>query len=596
MKRILKIENIFFGLLFSSLSSQTLIFHAAILFNWKLGTAYDFWLLTLPFCTYFCIQFDAFGSFPNGNQQAENLSWKPYLGLLVVLTLYGLMAAVPDSDDMTLLHPALTADFNLSYHLGDTLHNFQPLPQISFLHSLTSYEVFLKFVSTLFRVDLLNFYHNTMFIVWTWFFLAVFRSLFIQLGLRSREVTAALIGVSFLITLELQNPLGFGSVGLTRFFQGKSVLWVSFLPYVFFIMRRTVERPNYRQGIWLIILSVVGVSLNNSGLFLLPVMVGATTLANCLVNSGRSLQKFGRTVYSGLAVSYPMLIVSLYFLGIFPKPKDMSTWVVEWQTNWIKLIGLVLNDGSFGLVTAAIFLLGFFFLFSQKRHTLWLLYYLVALILFCLNPWSSSLWISMVTVGAYWRFAFLLLFPLFFGVVASSLVMTNVRKAVKIFAIVSLGLFLSGPVDEFYKSRYQIKKILDYRLPSAELAFATQARDQLSNASILTTEEMAFTVSLIQPSARFEMTLYGVTVHLFSNIDRKDEGLRRALAQRLIAFGDRSKGVLSAFKESIPNIDAIIVKRPVFQEIEAVLNEHLGSDWRISNDDKNYILLKKLKS
>src|SRR5437868_6259477 len=218
--------------------------------------------------------------------------------LLLLLGLaYGITALFvrrPNQDDVVYFHRALTQllDLNQPIYLRQTSVDMDAAA-FSPVHLSTSYEMLMAFLGHYLRIDPLYFYQVVGHVVAAFSLPFVFYWCARRLELdRWAAAIGALLGIAFLLVAD-PSPLGAllgaafpriaghslasiniaGTYGFATvsgcMWQGKPIVWILFLPVGLALSYRFLCQENTSDLIWLVLLAIAGVGLNNSALYLM---------------------------------------------------------------------------------------------------------------------------------------------------------------------------------------------------------------------------------------------------------------------------------------------------------------------------------------
>src|SRR5437867_5390319 len=264
--------------------------------------------------------------------------------LLVVLsTVYAttvLFVRRPNQDDVVYFHRALTQllDLNQPIYLRQTSVDMDAAA-FSPVHLATSYEMLMAFFGHYLRIDPLYFYQVVGHAFAAFSLPFVFYWCARIFGLH-RWVAAigALLGMGFLLMVD-ESPLGallgagfpliagqslasINTAGMLGFatvsgylWQGKPIVWILFLPIGVALSYRFLLKGNKSDVVLLTFLGIAGVGLSNTGLYLIPAVIGCSWIAFFAVERFLRKQRFNwwhefrQGLYLAIPMVYPVAIL-----------------------------------------------------------------------------------------------------------------------------------------------------------------------------------------------------------------------------------------------------------------------------------------------
>jgi len=359
----------------------------------------------------------------------------------------------------------------------------------------------------------------------------------------------ALMGIIFLL-LDALPPAGFGNTTFGRMWQGKAVVWMLLLPIALCLSHRYLRQGNYSDLLWLTVLAIGGVGLSNSALYLLPAVVGCSSVSFLIVellsrNEREHLRKhFCRCVLLAIPLAYPIAVLTLLKLNVIPQPIDTTAFgpkVVPWQQPLNNVLGLFPEYCRDIVIMVAVPLL-----IVRGKHGLFLFFYVCAVWLFCLNPLLAHWWMKNIIAVCYFRLVYLLQLPLLCAMIAAALPRFSQWRSNSLTSrLVTTAAFLALIVTFVYSYRTlsimprNPKRGVGWKLPGgyqllpANTEFAKAAGVYIANSKLLAAEWTASCeLPLLFPKMR--VAAPRLVAHYFANVGNLPEGMLRQQAQAFV--------------------------------------------------------------
>jgi hypothetical protein len=574
-----------------ALATWTLIYHAWLLLGWSARSA--LWVLhVIAAAAVAAIWIRRRRVPPPGAQwsPAAVTAWS----LAAALGLTTLFISRPDLDDFNFFHRALVQVGRPSspFSFGDTSHNVPGLPLGSFVHSTVSYEYLVSLLADSVGLDPLWAYQNLACLVAAALVPLAYVAVAEELGLRGwRSVALAAAAVLFLL-LDGNTHRSFGNFAFVRLWQGKCILVTLLLPVALAFALRFFRRPNAPAFLWLCSLSVVGVGLTGSAVFLIPALLLAVSAALLAVNTW-SAENLRAAILVNVAGAYCTLLGLGIVTGLTPLPADSSIWETDlwWPTHWWDNLDLVIG-GTAGAVRDASILLLLPLVSLPPRHAVRLVVLTGVLCAMFVNPVLGPLVMGYLLPGAFWRLMYLFPLAACAGLLAvgwSPAAWRTRRGLVRI--AVSIAVVASCAVANertTLAEPVRWKSPSEYKLPEGPVRFVLGAREHLRNRNLIVADEMSV-AALLEPSIRFEVSRGIGTHHVFSYAGYPEEGRRRWLAQKVV-MGSRAPRALQAFRTSLERgVDAVITRSRQGAFLEQVLAAEPGT-WKRMHEAEGFVL------
>jgi hypothetical protein len=128
-------------------------------------------------------------------------------------------------------------------------------------------------------------------------------------------------------SINTAGMLGFSTVS-GYLWEGKPIIWILLVPTGLALSYRFLLKENKTDILCLTCLAIAGVGLSNTGLYLIPAVIGCSWLAFLAVEGFQREHQlnwwhaFRRGLYLAIPMVYPVAILVLLSLNIIPKPID----------------------------------------------------------------------------------------------------------------------------------------------------------------------------------------------------------------------------------------------------------------------------------
>jgi hypothetical protein len=488
------------------------------------------------------------------------------LGLGALASLPALVLLTPSGDDFNFFHRALWQLGHLGepFARGDTAFGVPGLDAISPLHALTTWELGLAMTAQALGLDALGVYHNGAVVLGN-LLLAALTALWLrELGFGA---TSSLVGVVGLVGfLYLDDPsIRSWAIAYRMLWVGKMVQWLVVLPAALLFAWRYLRNPAAARLLHPAACGVCAVATSGTGVFLLPGLLAAASLAGLLLRP-LSLRRVLECATLNLASFYCFGVAALVFSGVLPQPADTRAWVDSFPVAWLDNLRLVVPHAAAVLRNVLLaFAVPALLLRGDGRA--FVVGFGAALVVIFLNPLLGPLWLEAAKPGSYWRVMLLFPVPLAAGMALAAVLDARPSRSAALGVVAVVGLAavvarLSTPVDfATMEHRYATKAPFELRLPPAELRFVRLARAELDGRRLLAAQGVSVTAALLVPTLRIEAGRLQDTRHLFSNAGDPNEGARRLKAWEWASrCGAPARDTVRAARESIAGgVDAVIV-------------------------------------
>lgn len=515
-----------------------------------------------------------------------------------------LLISNPNPDDYNFFHRALVQLHHLDqpFVLTDTGHNVVGLPPLSALHVATSYEPFVAIGAAIVGIDPLQAYHNLSLLIAVTLLTATYVLLYQHFGLSQIQSVIATGAALLFMLLDLRlDARSFGNI-LLYLWIGKVILWGVLIPITWLMADRFLKQPTLRQFSLVALTGICAVGLSGSGLFMIPTLIFAISIAH-LVCNGISFRNLRHAIVLNLASCYCAAIVGASLLGIIASPSNIAAWSAGWTTIWWQNLGLIESDRTI-LIRDLFILLILPLLSLAKPFNRQVLLLTVSLCLVFANPVLGPLWIKVVQPAAYWRLLFLFPLPWCAGLIICPFLQPaqkHYRRLSQALCVVVgvaiLQAHFTARTSWVETGNYVHYKLpWEYRFPLAESTFVQSISEHLENRNVLAPDSIAVVLALASPTTKFE-AIRG-TLHHFANANRVEEGQRRLLAQEFITTCERTPEREAALLTSLKlGVDTIILGNCQSQQKVSLIQriKEINPAWMELQSDERHKLLQLKK-
>lgn len=457
----------------------------------------------------------------------------------------------PNQDDIVYFHRALAqlSALDRPVYLYQTSVDMKAAA-FSPVHLATSHEILMALLGHYLRIDPLYFYQVVGHAVAAFSIPFVFYWCARRFGLdRWSATVGALLAVVFLL-VDSTGAAGFGSTAFGRMWQGKAIVWILFLPIALSLSYRFLLHENQTDLSSLILLTIAGVGLSNTALYLIPAILGCS----CVSFLGIELvawqgqkhfwQQFRRCLRLALPLIYPVGILALLKLNVISRPIDIRGFGPKY-VPWGQHVDYVVGSGpehlrNIVLMTAVPLLI------VRGKTGLFLFFYLGAVWLFCLNPLLAHRWMENILALSYFRLVYLLQLPLLCAMIAAAVPrlaegagnsLKN-RLVTQAALLAIIGSFVYSyrilsilPSDP--KSGIGWKSPSEYQLMPANMDFARAAGKYIAHSKL---PAPGWTASCELPLLFPDMQTVAprFVTHYFANVGNPNEGNLRRQAQAFV--------------------------------------------------------------
>src|ERR1700733_1913212 len=351
---------------------------------------------------------------------------RPVLAALLLIALavgsFALVARRPDSDDILFFYRALVSVTELDKPMSaeDSPLDTPGVTIGTVLHHMTSYEMLAAMAARLFRLDPLRVYYNAMPFIAAAILPFVYYFLYREFDVgKLASIVATMLALLFLF-IDGNTHRSFGNFAFVRLWQGKCIVITVLLPATFLLTRTFLMRPGKMAFFRLAMVGISGVGFSDVGVYLIPVMVLATTIAY-LVIEHLTFASLRRPSCAWASMFFPLLIGVGLVTGLLAEPRSKNQLIREWPSVWWQNLRLVVETGHTAVRDLLILFLVPFL--AVKGLYRWFLISLGAvLLLIFANPLMGKLWLHSIFPASYWRLVYLLPLPWLFGLLAPAVV------------------------------------------------------------------------------------------------------------------------------------------------------------------------------
>lgn len=487
------------------------------------------------------------------------------LGLGAAASLPALVLLTPSGDDFNFFHRAVWQLGHLGepFSSGDTAFGVPGLAAISPLHAITTWELGLAMLAQALGLSALGVYHNGAVILGNLLLTTLLALWLRELGFSARGSLVGVLGAIAFLYVDDPSVRSW-AIAYRMLWVGKMVQWLVVLPAALLFAWRYLCDPSPARLLHPAACGICAVATSGTGVFLLPGMFAAASLAGLLLRP-LSLRRAIECGSLNLASFYCLGVAALVFSGTLAQPGDLRAWVEGFPASWFDNLRLVAPHAA-GAVRNALLAFAVPVVLLRGDGRAFLVGFGAALIVIFLNPVLGPLWLEAAKPGSYWRVMLLFPVPLAAGITLAALAdgRPSRRVAVVVAGLVALcavAARLSTPPGFAYmEHRYATKAPLELRLPPAELRFVRLARGELAARHLLAARGISVTAALLVPSLRIEAGRLQDTRHVFANAGDPNEGVRRLKAWEWASHcGAPSPAGEAAARESISRgVDAVI--------------------------------------
>jgi hypothetical protein len=475
----------------------------------------------------------------------------------------------PNQDDVVYVHRALTQllDLNQPILLRQTSVDMDAAA-FSPVHLATSYEMLMVFLGHYLGIDPLYFYQVIGHVIAAVSVPFVFYWCARIFGLnRWTAAIGAPLAVGFLLladkssfgallgavkSLGSADPAGW--VGFSTLagylWQGKPIVLILFLPIALALSYRFLRRGNSSDLVWLTILGISGVGLSNTGLYLIPAVIGCSWLAFFTLElfEHKTKDDLRKQICHGLLfaipLAYPVVILALLKLDIIPKPIDIQMYGARYLP-WREAVDYAVG-GPADYLRDVVLMITVPLLIVRGRNGRFIFFYLCAVWLLCLNPLLARMWMENILAPTYFRLVYLLQLPLLSALVSAAgpQLIKRTDSAIRERVLTAIGLvsLLISFVHSYHglsitpkypKLGIGWKSPGEYQLLPANVEFAKAAGKYIAHAKLLAP---TWTAGCELPLLFPEMKVVAprLVSHYFSNARNPKEGGLRAQAEAFV--------------------------------------------------------------
>ncbi len=514
--------------------------------------------------------------------------------------LFGQFFYTASDDDYSYFHRAVyqLAHLDLPFATTETGHNVAGLEPLSILHIATSYEPLTALGGALLRIDPVVAYQDI-----SGFFAAamlpvVFALLYRLFKFDRKQALFAMVVAFVFLFLDGNVMRSFGVQSLLYLWQGKRIVWILLLPLTFLMTYRYLLNPSLQNFLAVVAIDISAVGLSNSGVYLIPAMVFGVACAFVL-SYGPGRYRWLTALSINFASFYCVAIGLGLLLGVIPQPADMTAWVAGWPATWWENLALVV-DSVPSLFRDLLLLLALpLFALGRPMNRLPFFLTIVFVVIFT-NPLLGPIWIKLVQPASYFRFAYLFPVPWCAGLVVGVLPPRGFGSrswllgagVVALSVLAVAGAYNSSVLFPYRWATYKMP--FEYKFRPNQLAFVRRINPLMNNRNLLVPRNLYAVLALLNPSVKLEAARSNETIHLFSEVGQKQEGLRRVAAQDLTNTCKRTSERDAAFLRSLENgVNAVIVTNCSPDSLKAfmVLMQSAPGHWTTVERANGYVLL-----
>lgn len=466
------------------------------------------------------------------------------LSLCLLSATVSTFANRPDSDDMAFSHRAIVASISLDqpFALGDTAHEVAGLPPLTPLHVFTSVEVTTALMARILHIPQILAVHQGIGTLVNFMLPLVY---FLLLRFCRVPMPAALLGtlvVLIAFLLSGNSHRDWGNFTVLRSWQGKCALIELMVPLGLLFGMRFVQFGRSSDFVRLHAVSVAGIGLSGTALFLMPFVIGVASVGAWLA-LGMSRNSGKRMLAVASVLLLPALVAILPWIGLLPKLGDISFYQTGgWPIAYLDNLALVFDRPSILLDSAL--LATAIFLGRRNPQTRGLFAYLLVCVLLITSPGVRDILMRIVTPGAYWRLAYAFVVPLWAGLATAALYRwATIPGSRRVCAGIVACMLIAGTVlAKVPALNRTVVAEPGLKFPPQDLAAAQQIAANTATGAVMLADSRIVTIlGLLRPDIRFIVTRPVETVMIFSNAGRNEEGALRGAAGMALVTCDFSK-------------------------------------------------------
>lgn len=458
--------------------------------------------------------------------------WSGALGILLAIGMLcgaiNLFTDRPDSDDIAFSHRALTAADHLDapIALTDTVLDVPDLPPISPLHVFTSIEVSTALTAHALRLPQIQTMQLGLGTIANFMLPLVYFLLLRTLRVSLRSALAGTFAIVMFFAMCGNTHHDWGNFTVMRAWQGKCILMALMVPLALLYGLRFNLFGRRADLCRLHAVMCCAMGLSGTGLFLIPFVAGLASCAGSVVQRFRR-DALCRTGAAGSLCLQPVVVALLPLCGFLPKIGADGVWKEGWPQHFAESLALVIDTRSLPLSVAVIILA---FMARPGRMLRALMVYLALAVGLLTLPGSRDLLMAVVLPGAYWRFAYALVVPLFAGLAVAGCMryMTygGLRRVLGASAMLGLAAACLVSKTPAVNSNNVSMPTLKFAEP-AKTAALEAAGKIAANAVVLAPTSLMTPLGLLRPDIRAVVSRPTEAWLAFVNAGMPDEGAFR---------------------------------------------------------------------
>ena len=534
--------------------------------------------------------------------------------IAAAVALFTLLVNRPDSDDVAYMRRAVVQAASLRSPVVVSNVTYDAnVPDVVPTQYLASYEILIGLTGRIFHCDLLNLYFNVFaagsaFLV-PWVYYLLFRAC----DLGPKTAILAVCGAMLFLVLDGNAHWSPGNFAFVRIWQGKCALITLGLPLVLLVSWRFLRRPGLATWFPVFLSGICAVGLSATGLFVMPALVLAISLAYVL--GGQAVAREPPAVRCltacqlNLATIYPVAVGLVLFTGIIPVAREVA--LVADGRSWLDYLR-GFGDARSLVWYATLLLVGPWLALKTPyaRVMTWLP--ILGLALF-FNPLTGPFLVRHLA-STYFRLGYILPVALAAGMAFAALGQLpaslaalrvpgrpRLQAAATIAALALVGGLFAIQARQFTFSAGNhpcAKEAVAWKPPRGDrfhrsvAEFARAASAKLDGAVVLAPWDAAVALALLNPRARFAITRSGYTAWSFNVSGQGPQGQLRDRAQALVAEPQPAACGAAALRELTRHgIDAVVVAPEAdYAAVQAILAES-GGPWTCATEVGGYRLL-----
>ena len=487
----------------------------------------------------------------------------------ITLIILGIMCSTvniftlrPDLDDLSFFHRAMYSLIDLSKPISmhSTDFDIKPLPALSPVFLTSSIEVVSALIAKILGINPIFFYQQIDGSISLFIFPLIYFSIFRYLKFSRFQSILGTIFVIYIYLFSGDSHVDWGNFTFLRAWQGKCILVTLLVPLSALLTFKFLQTGSTLDLIRLNLVALSGIGLSGTAYFLIPFIVGISVLG-AIPFQYKQPDLVRKIILLGSIIIIFLVFVVIIKAGAIPDVINTDVW--QWVPVGTKHpYWVILENTIFVRKTTLIFyLISILCILLFYRSNSEIVSFVISSICGCLaifTPPISSFLIKITLSAAYWRLAYATQMPLLIGIFILLCIKDKDKQILGnkfnigfgIVFIISFALLKTPAINPKLITSFPALK---FNLPDLEFAKLIEHRIPFGAVADMP-EELVFPLALLRPDIGFISTRYADTIHVFANVDRKQEGLERAASQRELdscGKGEKLKNIIDLHKKLI---------------------------------------------